>query len=204
MVGALRVVSVEPVTIRGISRGSTRRRGTAHGCALDRTSRTQQRADHGGSRACLREGCSRDLKAAFRPHFWPKAGRSIPPLVASVFEALRKRLTIGSGRAASRPPTQAKRVARLMRYHGQGGELAIDWEARAVDVERLRRRPSAILRFCARCRGVVTCVSGHRRSAAGGAHVGPGAASHLTMREVHFASARAEVNRCSTATSFGA
>src|SRR5882757_210598 len=209
MVGAIRVVSVErghdPRDFTLVAFGGA---GPLHGCALAALLDISRVLIPLAPGVLCAEGLlAADLKAEFSRTL-PKAGKIDPPLVASVFEALEKEAADWFAEEGVAPADrQAKRVA-LMRYHGQGGELAIDWTGEAVAVEKaFADAHRALYGFALDAPMELVTV---RVEATGRMQppvrstLGPGAGiTPYAMREVHFASGAREVPMLDR-TSFGA
>ena len=209
MVGAIRVVSVErghdPRDFTLVAFGGA---GPLHGCALAALLDISRVLIPLAPGVLCAEGLlAADLKAEFSRTL-PKAGKIDPPLVASVFEALEKEAADWFAEEGVAPADrQAKRVV-LMRYHGQGGELAIDWIGEAVAVEKaFADAHRALYGFTLDAPMEFVTV---RVEAAGRmpppvrSTLGPGAGiTPYARREVHFASGAREVPMLDRA-SFGA
>jgi N-methylhydantoinase A len=208
MVGAIRVVSVErghdPRDFTLVAFGGA---GPLHGCALAALLDISRVLIPLAPGVLCAEGLlAADLKAEFSRTL-PKAGKIDPP-VASVFEALEKEAADWFAEEGVAPADrETKRVA-LMRYHGQGGELAIDWTGEAVAVEKaFADAHRALYGFALDAPMELVTV---RVEATGRmpppvrSTLGPGAGiTPYAMREVHFASGAREVPMLDR-TSFGA
>ena len=137
MVGALRVVSVErghdPRDFTLVPFGGA---GPLHGCALAELLGIRRVLIPPAPGVLCADGLlAADLKAEFSRTL-PRDGQGRHRCGAhDLSPSCRSRPTTGSPRRRSRRPTASRRRVALMRYHGQGGEVAVGWADDAAGVE---------------------------------------------------------------------
>ena len=152
MVGAMRVVSVErghdPRDFTLVPFGGA---GPLHGCALaDLLGITRVLIPPAPGVLCADGLLAADLKAEFSRTL-PKAGRSrsTPGSRSSSNCTPGRRMAVGEKAA---PEDRGKRRVALMRYHGQGGEIAVAGATTRGRRGGVHRRPSGPLRLQSRIR----------------------------------------------------
>ena len=111
--------------------------GPLHGCALAELLGITPRAGAAGARRALRRrAAGRRPQGRVQPHPAQGRRRSTSTRRAAIFAEL-----IAAGRRLARQarrwrrPTASRRRVALMRYHGQGGEVAVGWVDDAAGVE---------------------------------------------------------------------
>src|SRR5262249_51143279 len=130
-----------------------------------------------------RPGCSRTL---------PRAGGIDPPLAASVFEALEQEASDWfTAEGVAPADRQTKRVA-LMRYHGQGGELVVDWTGDFTAEKAFAEAHQALYGFTLEAPIELVTVRveavGHMAPPVRGTLAAGAGSLPYAAREVHFAS----------------
>ncbi len=136
MVGAIRVVSVErghdPRDFTLVPFGGA---GPLHGCALARLLGISRVLIPLAPGVLCAEGLlAADLKAEFSRTL-PKAGRIDPDAAEAVFAALQREAEAWFAAEQVEPADRLTARVALMRYHGQGGELAVPWNGGAAGME---------------------------------------------------------------------
>jgi len=139
MVGALRVVSVErghdPRAFTLVAFGGA---GPLHGCALAELLAIPRVMIPTAPGVLCADGLlAADLKAEFSRTL-PKAGPVEMQQATAIFAELAARADAWLAAEGVAPSDRAQSRVALMRYHGQGGEIAVDWgdARRAEEAER--------------------------------------------------------------------
>ena len=136
MVGAMRVVSVErghdPRDFTLVPFGGA---GPLHGCALAALlGMTRVLIPPAPGVLCADGLLAADLKAEFSRTL-PKAGPVAMEAVAPIFAELERQADAWLDAEGVAEPDRGKRRVALMRYRGQGGEIAVAWGATREAVE---------------------------------------------------------------------
>ena len=146
MVGAIRVVSVErghdPRDFTLVAFGGA---GPLHGCALAELLGIRQVLIPQAPGVLCAEGLlAADLKAEFNRTL-PKAGRIDVGSVDKVYAELEGEADAWFDEEGVVPADRSRSRVALLRYHGQGGELAVSWQADAAATEAAFRDAHAAL-----------------------------------------------------------
>ena len=136
MVGALRVVSVERGhDPRDFTLAPFGGAGPLHGCALAALlGVTRVLIPPAPGVLCADGLLAADLKAEFSRTL-PKAGPVAMEAVAPIFAELERQADAWLAAEGVAEPDRGKRRVALMRYRGQGGEIAVAWAATREAVE---------------------------------------------------------------------
>jgi N-methylhydantoinase A len=137
MVGALRVVSVErghdPRDFTLVPFGGA---GPLHGCALaDLLGVERVMIPPAPGVLCADGLLVASLKAEFSRTL-PKAGTIDAAIANTIFTELERQAGAWLATEGVAPERQSRQAVALIRYHGQGGEIAIGWTGTAEAAER--------------------------------------------------------------------
>jgi N-methylhydantoinase A len=137
MVGALRVVSVErghdPRDFTLVPFGGA---GPLHGCALaDLLGVTRVMVPPAPGVLCADGLLVASLKAEFSRTL-PRAGAIDAAVANAIFAELEAQAVAWLAAEGVAPDRQLRQAMALIRYHGQGGEIAIKWTGTAETAER--------------------------------------------------------------------
>src|SRR5271169_2931282 len=137
MVGAIRVVSVErghdPRDFTMVAFGGA---GPLHGCSLaDLLGIARVLVPPAPGVLCAEGLLAADLRAEFSRTL-PRAGRIEPGLAEAAYAELEREARSWFDEEGVTPPDRGCARVALLRYHGQGGELAVPWAEGVADTQK--------------------------------------------------------------------
>jgi N-methylhydantoinase A len=146
MVGAIRVVSVErghdPRDFTLVAFGGA---GPLHGCGLaDLLGIENVLIPPAPGVLCAEGLLAADLKAEFSRTL-PRSGKIEPRSVAEAYAELEKEARAWFEEEGVAPLDRQELRVAMLRYHGQGGELAVNWEGDAASTEAAFTKAHAAL-----------------------------------------------------------